>query len=75
MIFFRKKYKHPDVGDFKIKKVFAFLPKNIGNKIVWMEFFEEIYFFEEKQIVFNSGQILKYKCWVKIDTRCRIKIK
>lgn len=74
MIFFNTKYKQPEIGDFKIKKRFAFWPKAIRDKIVWLEFYEEIFFFSETEIAIKNGAIIKFKSWIKTDIRCQNKI-
>lgn len=62
MILIDKKYKAPDIGDIKTKKRFAFFPKKIKGKIVFLEKYETVYAYLECQY-----STLSLKSWVKIS--------
>lgn len=70
MIFYNSKYKAPDLGDAKVTKRFAFWPKSIGDKIVWLEYYEEIYIYSEQLLTTKEG-IYKFNTWVKTNIRCQ----
>jgi hypothetical protein len=42
------KQKH-EAGDYKIKKVFAWWPKRVENKLIWLESYKRVYKYTIRQ--------------------------
>lgn len=66
MVFFNKKYIPPKIGDVMTKRVFAIWPKKIGNKTVWLSFYEAVFVYGEISIK-TEAQVLIVKNWHKIS--------
>lgn len=63
-----KKYVKPTWGDAKEVKAFAWLPKKIGDKIVWLESYTILYIYEKYTIAIKN---LVYFKWTKISSKCQ----
>lgn len=71
MVFYNQKYEAPEVGEAKIKNKFAWSPTRIGDKIVWLSYYELIYIFAEQSLNIPDNKEIKFKQWILIDTRCK----
>lgn len=68
MIFLDRKYIKPELGQVKEVRKFAFLPKKIDDKIVFLSFYSSFFVFAETTV--NAGEkILNIKSWVKIGDK------
>lgn len=66
-----KNYQAPELGEMKIKKRFAFLPKRIGDKIITFGWYEELYIYGNTAVLVDDGNVQYFKSWVKTSTRIR----
>lgn len=54
------KQSKPVEGDYKIKKCFAWWPKRVENRLIWLESYKEIYLFrirERYHYIYKLGLI------------------
>lgn len=48
-------FRSPKAGDYKYCKIFALWPTRVGDDIVWLEFYEEVYRYEYRKRAFAAG--------------------
>ena len=57
----------PKLGEIKRKKRFAFIPKKIGDKVYFLQFYDVVYIYGEVVIKVGEIEVLNVKKWVKIS--------
>lgn len=68
MQLFNKNYIKPKWGDMRQIKRFAWIPKRISDKIVWLEAYTVLYVYEKNIVSFNG---MEYFQWIKIGETCQ----
>jgi len=67
-----KKYKteEPEIGDLKTVNKYAYFPKRIGDKLIWLHKYQELYEYREYEtMLYRTTIMVTCHKWCLIDTK------